>query len=105
MSGVSVGALLLAPLLVRQTLSKVVRKNSVFTDPKEVTFDEKGLVFNSPARKSEVSWVAFKRISQDERYFYLHSDDLGNVTLLPKRAFDEAALQDFLRCSRHPSAV
>ena len=102
---VSIGALLFAPLLVRQAFSNVVRRNSVFTDPKEVTFDERGLLFRSPTHKSEVSWTAFKRISQDDRYFYLHSDDLGNVTLLPKRAFDEAALQNFLRCSRHLSAL
>ena len=95
----------LSPWLLRRAYAKVVRSNPVFTDPKEVTFDDKGITFVSPHRRSELAWAGFVQVSEDEQYFYLHGDKLGNVAPLPKQAFDAASTDEFLRCTRHPETL
>ena len=97
--GISVALLIISSFTVRRAYRRVVRNNPVFTDPKEVSFDDRGLIFRSQHRRSEVAWAAFVRLSQDERYIYLHSDHNGNVTMLPKRAFDDTSMQEFLSCT------
>ena len=91
---------LLMPKIYRLAYGKVVRANQSFTAAKEISFDEVRLNSSSAVQKLEVPWASFKRLTQDEKYFYLHLDVLGNVSLLPKSAFDEASLQSFLRCSQ-----
>ncbi len=91
--------ILLMPTIYRLAYVKVVRANPSFTAAKEISFDEERLTSSSAVQKLEVPWAAFRRLTQDERYFYLHLDVLGNVSLLPKSAFDEASLQGFLKCS------
>ena len=90
---------LLMPKVYRLAYVKVVRANPSFTAAKEISFDEDRLTSSSTVQQLEVPWAAFRRLPQDERYFYLHLDFLGNVSLLPKSAFDEASLQSFLKCS------
>ena len=92
--------MLLMPKVYRLAYAKVVRANPSFTAAKEVSFDEGRLTSSSAVQKLEVPWAAFRRLTQDERYFYLHLDVLGNVSLLPKSAFDAASLQSFLKCSQ-----
>ncbi len=91
---------LLMPWILRRTFFKLVSSNAVFTDPKTLEFDEDRLVFSSPGRRSEITWNTLIRLTQDEQYVYLHSDDIGTVTLIPKSAFNAADLNNFLRCSQ-----
>ena len=92
--------ILLMPVVYRLAYVKVVRANPSFTAAKEISFDEGQLTSSSAVQKLEVPWSSFRRLTQDEEYFYLHLDVLGNVSLLPKSAFDEASLHEFLRCSQ-----
>ena len=67
---------IISPFTIRRAYTKVVRGNPVFTDPKEVTFDERGITFVSPNRRTELTWAAFVDVTQDANYFYLHGDRL-----------------------------
>lgn len=98
--GASVALIILAPWLIRRAYTNLVRNNPVLTDTIEVSFAENGITFSTATRKSELAWIAFKRLTEDEQYFYLHSDNLGNVTLLPKRAFDATSVEDFRHFSQ-----
>ena len=103
--GLPVVLWIISPSRIYRAYAKVVRGNAVFTDPKEVTFDPKGITFVSPNRRTELTWAAFVDVTGDERYFYLHSDHLGHVTLLPRRAFGTGDAELFQLCaSRTPES-
>ncbi len=93
--------LLAAPWRRRRALARTVWRYPVFTEPKELSFDERGLVFTSPHARSEVAWTAFTRLEENEAFLYLYEDDGGElpIVIVPWRAFDEAGRREFLRCS------
>ena len=72
----------------------------MFTDPKEFAFDEHQAHFSSPFYKTEISWAAFGKLTEDEGFFYLHSTSLGSMVMLPKRIFDDANREKFIKCSQ-----
>lgn len=89
-------AVTIAPV-IRKSIRNVVRQTPYFTEAKTLIFDDQKLIFISPGRRLEIVWEKFKRLSQDESYLYLHTDDRGNNTTVPKRAFDDEQLARFLR--------
>ncbi len=97
-------AYLAARFQVRRAITRQVRSNPVFfTSPEELTFDEQGLGFASASLKQEFAWAIFKGRRQDENYFYFFAGAGGFFCIVPKRAFDDAGLMEFHRCSQIPS--
>ena len=99
-AGGALTALVLPPVLGRRAVRRMVRSNPAYTSLEEVVIDENGLVASGLNRKVEFRWPAFRKLTEDDRFYYLHTNDLGSVELLPKRAFDDAGRSEFLRCSR-----
>ena len=96
----AVALLLLAPWRRRRAYTREVRRFPVFTEPKELSFDERGLVFASAHSRARIAWTAFSRLAQDGALVSLYEpgSPLPSV-IVPDRAFDEATRQAFRRCS------
>ena len=95
-----------APLLYRANYADYVRKNAaIFTEKYRVTFDEQRLVYETPKTRTEIVWTWYGGRSEDQSYFYLLGGNGQTMSALPKRAFDDASLAEFRRCSQTlPSA-
>ncbi len=92
--------LLAAPWQRRRAFARSVRRYPGFTEPKELSFDERGLVFTSAHARSQIAWTAFSKLAQDGTFIYLYEpgSPLPSV-IVPERAFDEASRQEFRPCS------
>ena len=99
---IGIGVLLLTyPLFIRRSiLTKAVRNTAILTEPTEAVFDDQGIAFALPNRRSQVTWAVFVKLTQDANYFYLHTNKAGGVLPLPRRAFDAASIEEFERCTR-----
>ena len=93
--------LILTPFYIQHLVTRAIRSNpDHFTDPQEITFDEKGMVGGSAAFKQELAWTVFKRRAQDDDFIYLYSDIDSLMAIVPKRAFTGSGVDGFLRCSQ-----
>lgn len=90
----------LGPIILYRAINNVVKQNPQFTAPKTLSFDESKISVSQPTQKSDMFWNAFKKVTQDDRYVYLHLDNTGTVSTIPKRAFDADTLTKFLQCSQ-----
>ena len=94
------GLLLAAPWRRRRAYARELRRHPGLTAEKELSFDERGLVFTSPHTRAEIGWAAFRRIAEDDVLLCLYEEGSPMPTVLvPKRALDEAAAREFRRCS------
>ena len=94
------GLMLAAPGWRRRADVREVGRYPVLTEPKELSFDERGLVVATPEGRVEMAWADFSRIEQDDTLVCLYAPGVAlPVVIVPQRAFDEEARQEFQRCS------
>jgi len=75
------------PIEVYRGVTRIIDRNSKFTDPVSVTFGPVGVTAVGPNYKTETAWSMFKGFSEDDDYFYLHLSDIGFDSCSPKSAF------------------
>ena len=93
------GLLLAAPWRQRRAYARELRRYPGLTVEKELSFDERGLVFTAPHSRAEIGWAAFCRIAEDDALVCLYEEGSPMPTVIvPKRALDRTAIQEFRRC-------
>lgn len=94
------GLLLAAPWRRRRAYARELSRYPGLTVEKELSFDERGLVFTAPHTRTEIGWAAFRKIAEDDALICLYEEGSPMPTVIvPKRTLDEAATQEFRRCS------
>ena len=94
------GLLLAAPGRRRRACAREVGRYPVFTEPKELSFDERGLVVATPHSRVETAWADFSRIEQDDALVCLYAPGAAlPAVVVPQCAFDDDARREFRRCS------
>lgn len=85
----------------RGILVKHVHNNAaIYTAPYTVSYDETKLTFSSPTAKQENAWLVYTHRFVDDQFICLFSRLSGALAVIPMRAFDDASLAEFLRCSK-----
>ncbi len=92
--------LLLSPWILYRAISRAIDQNPQFTDPKTLTFSPSGLLLQGPTYKSELDWNYFKAFSENDDYFFLHLNNTGFDSILPKSAFTPAQQEAFRQCAK-----
>jgi hypothetical protein len=87
---------LLFPLLLMRAIHQQINANPVLTSKTALSFGEFGIVSGANGIRSERSWQSLKSWSQSQEHFFLHTDKLGTVVTIPKRAFTNQQMELFL---------
>lgn len=99
------GLLLAAPWRRRRAYLRELRRYPGLTVEKELSFDERGLVFTAPHTRTEIGWATFRQLAEDDALVCLYEEGSPMPTVIvPKRALDEAATREFRRCSAKVAA-
>ena len=91
----------LFPILLARAAQQFLGANPVFTAKTRFTFNEAGIISDANGIRSERSWDSFKSWSHSNKYFFLHTDNLGTAVTVPKRAFTEPELELFFEQLSH----
>ena len=75
------------PILLYRSFGQMIDQNPDITERKTLEFGPSKLVSVGRTWKKEFAWTYFRDISEDVRYFYLHLNDSGLVSIVPKSAF------------------
>jgi hypothetical protein len=84
------------PILMMRAVHQQIRANPVFTSKTILCFDESGIVSTANGIKSERSWDSLNSWSHSDKYFFLHTDNLGTAITIPKRSFSKQQIELFL---------
>ena len=85
----------LSPINSYRVIARAVDGTSQYTDPRTVEFSPTRIITAGPNWKSELPWTMFRGFSEDHTYFYLHLNDSGFVSIIPKSAFTSDSEQRF----------
>jgi YcxB-like protein len=86
---------ILFPVLLARAGQQFINANPVFTSQTHLTFTDSGIVSEASGLRSERPWASFQSWSHSDKYFFLHTDNLGTAVTVPKRAFTESQMESF----------
>jgi YcxB-like protein len=74
------------------------RGDPKFRDEYNLTFTDAGIEFKTPKINASVAWSLYTRvIENDSFYLMIYGKDIGSVSVLPKRAFQDSKQETTFR--------